>query len=131
MHKREPAQIAVVGIQAGGRLALRALDFGKFYLWSDRSGDARGDPILQLEDIVEGSLEAFRPKVRAGGRVDQLPGDADTIGGPAHATFKHVADSELPANLLHVDSAALVREARVACDHKQPADARQGRDDFL
>ena len=49
------------------------------------------------------------------------------IAGLAHAAFQHVAHAELAPDLLHVDGAALVGEARIAGDHEQPAQARQAR----
>ena len=124
MEVRHAAQIIVVGVQAFGWLALRALDLGPLELRRNRADDRLGDLILQLEDIVEGAFEALGPQMRPGGRIDQLPGDPHPVRRLAHAAFQHIAHAELTADLFHVDSAALVGEARIACDHEQPANAR-------
>src|SRR5215471_12794522 len=66
-----------------------------------------------------------------GARVDQLSGDADSTSALAHRAFKHVTDSELPPDLLHIDGLALVSEARITGGDEQPADAREGGRDLL
>ncbi|MNF84439.1 hypothetical protein D3C84_668000 [compost metagenome] len=97
----------------------------------DGTDDAFSDLILQLEDVVERAFEALRPEVRSGRRIDQLPGDAHPVTGPAHAAFQHVTHAELLADTLDVHGAAFVREAGIARDHEQPTDPRQGSDDVL
>src|SRR5690606_29243611 len=116
MHMGEPAQIAVVGIEARCRLRLRAFDLGQLYLRGNRAGDARGDLVLQLENVVQPSFETLRPKVSARARANQLARDAYAVAGPAHAAFQQIADTELLPNLRRVHEPALVREARVAGD---------------
>src|ERR1700694_439235 len=69
--------------------------------------------------------------MRARDRIDELPGDADTAPGLAHATFQHIANAKLAPDLLHVDAMPLVDEARITGGHRQPAHARQPGDDFL
>jgi hypothetical protein len=69
--------------------------------------------------------------MRAGERIDQLRGDADAAAPFAHRAFEHVAHAEFAPDLLHVDGLALVREARIAGDDEQPADAGQCRGDLL
>src|ERR1700694_5470309 len=69
--------------------------------------------------------------MRARDRIDELPGDADTAPGLAHATFQHIANAKLAPDLLHVDAMPLVDEARIAGGHRQLAHARQPGDDFL
>ena len=93
--------------------------------------DLRRHHVLQLEDVLQFAVHAVGPESGAGLGVDQLPGDAQPVAGLAHASFKHVADAELAADLLHVDRAALVGEAGIAGDHEQPVHARQGGDDLV
>ncbi len=69
--------------------------------------------------------------MRAGRRVDELPGDADSARRSANAAFQHIAHAEFAADLLQVDGAALVCKAGIARDDEQPADARQSEDDVL
>jgi hypothetical protein len=35
--------------------------------------------VLKLEDVFEGPVEAIGPEMRAGKRINQLPGDADPL----------------------------------------------------
>src|SRR5207245_9998953 len=49
----------------------------------------------------------------------------------AHAAFEHITHAKLTTHLLHVHRPPLVGEARIARDHEEPTQARQGRDDFL
>jgi hypothetical protein len=65
------------------------------------------------------------------GGIDKLSCDADSICRFANATFQHVAHPELASDLLHVDGAPLVREARVAGDDEQRLEMRQRRDDVI
>ena len=57
--------------------------------------------------------------------IDKLTCDTHAISSLAHATFEYVADPKLAADLFHVDGPAFVGKTRIACDHKQPAKARQ------
>ncbi len=126
-----PAQIVVVGVEVFGSLAFRPLDLRALELRRDVADDVGGDLILQFEDVVECAFETFRPKMRPGRGVDQLPGDTHAVRRLAHAAFQHVTHAEFAADLLHVDGAALVGEARVAGDDEQPAIMRQRGDDVL
>src|SRR5690606_33055432 len=53
------------------------------------------------------------------------------IAHSAHAAFEHIADPELPADLLHIHASALVGEAGVARAHEEPLHARQRGDDVF
>src|SRR5207244_3814797 len=79
----------------------------------------------------ERTIEAVGPEMSAGFRIDQLPSDAHPAAAFAHRAFEHIAHAHFTADLLHIDRLSLVREARIARDHEEPADARQGRDDLL
>src|SRR5262249_48661641 len=67
----------------------------------------------------------------ATGSIDQLSRDAHALSVLAHAAFEHITNAKLPTNLFYIDRTALVAKARIARDHKQPADATQRRDDVL
>src|SRR6266849_5721725 len=69
--------------------------------------------------------------MRASCRVDQLAGDAHTLAGFAHRAFQDIADAKFAPDLLHIDTLALVREARIAGDYEEPADAAERGDDLL
>src|SRR5690606_5437320 len=113
------------------RLPFRARDHRALELLRDRADDTLGDPILQLEYVVERALITIGPKMPARIGVDQLAGNADAAGRFAHAAFEQIAYAELAAYLLHVARPSPIDEARIACDHEQPAYVGQGRDDVL
>ena len=69
--------------------------------------------------------------MHAGLRLDKLRGDAHTLAGLAHAPLQHIAHAKLAADLLHIDRASLVGEARIARDDEEPADPRQCCGDLL
>ena len=52
-------------------------------------------------------------------------------GEKSLAAFEEVAHAQLAAYLLNVYGLALVSEARIGRDHKQPAEPRQSRNDVL
>ena len=122
---RHAAQEVVIGVEAFGRLALCAFDFGAFKLMRDRADDALGDPILKLEDVVERAFIALGPEMAAGRCIDELSGNAHAVRRFADAAFQHIAHAQVAADLLHIDGPALVGEARIARDHEQPAYVRQ------
>src|SRR5262249_28301439 len=128
---RQGAQMEVVRGEVRGRLAAGALDLGLTQFWFDRAGDIGGDPILQIENVVERTVKAIGPDVCAGRRVDQLPGDAHPAAGFAHATFEHVAHAQFLRYLFYVDGAALVGERGIAGDDKEPRQPRDCRRDLL
>ena len=49
-----------------GELQYGAFDPGLPQLWFDRAGDAEGDLILQLENVIERAVKAVGPDVIAG-----------------------------------------------------------------
>src|SRR5262249_13887850 len=63
--------------------------------------------------------------------VDKLPCNADPIGRFPDTAFEQVAHAQLTAHLPNVDGLALVSEARIARDYKQPPDTRQSSNDVL
>src|SRR5262245_65060109 len=63
--------------------------------------------------------------------IDKLPCNTDPIGRFPDTAFEQVAHAQLSAHLLNVHCLALVREARMACDHKQRAETRQCSNDVL
>jgi hypothetical protein len=130
VEARHRAQEVVIGVEACW-LALGALDFGLLQLRRDRADDGRGDPILQLENVLDLAVEAIGRNVRAGRCIDELRRDAHTVGRFAHAAFKNIAHAELAPDLLYVHCAALVGEARIAGDDEQPAHARERADNVF
>src|SRR6266480_1503096 len=65
------------------------------------------------------------------GGIDELSRDAHSVCRLANAAFQHVAHPKLTPDLLHIDGAPLVNEARVAGDDEQRLETRQRGDDVL
>src|SRR5215813_7994459 len=85
----------------------------------DRGGNAPGDLVLEGKDIGQFAIVALRPQVVTSRRLDQLCGDAETIGGPPHAAFEHVAHAEFATHFAYVHSRTLVSKGDAARDHKK------------
>ena len=66
-----------------------------------------------------------------GGGIDELSRDAYSISRFANAAFQHVAYPKFAPDLLHIDGAPLVGEARIAGDDEQRLEMRQRRDDVI
>ena len=81
-----------------------------------RAGDALGDLVLEVEEVVDDAVIGIGPEMRAACRIDELRGDAHAVAGLAQAALEHVADAELARDLAHVDG-------RVPCRHR-PSCAR-------
>ena len=67
----QSAQIEVIGIEAVGPLASRAVDLALPERRLDDTGDIDGDLVLKLENVFERAVEAVGPEMRAGCRVDR------------------------------------------------------------
>src|SRR6516165_349011 len=130
-NHRIGAQVEVVGSKVVRRAAGRAGGLGGLQCRLDHAGDARRHLVLQLEDVFQRAVEAVGPQMRAGHRVDQLPGNTDPIATLAYRPFEHIADAQLAADLLHVDRLTLVRKTRIAGDDEEPADTGERGDDLL
>src|SRR5262245_17802795 len=125
------AQKQVVGIEAFGWFAPHTFDFCLFEPRRDCTHHTCGHLVLQFEDILDRSFEAICPKMGRGRGIDKLPGNSDSIGRFPHTAFEKVPHAQLAARLRHVHRPAFVREARIARDHKQPAETRQSGNDVL
>src|ERR1700730_6848291 len=63
--------------------------------------------------------------MRPGFGIDQLRIHANLVTSSAYAAFEDVVNTELAADLLHVDRLALVSKSGGAGDHKAPGNPRQ------
>ena len=93
----------------------------------DRDRHRLGDLVLHRENVGEIAVVALGPDMIAGLGLDQLRGDPDAVAGFAHAAFEHIAHAQFAPDLLHIDRAALVGEARIAGDDEQRADSATAR----
>ena len=130
-QQRIGAQQVIVCIEPGRPVAPEPADLGELQCRLDRRGDTLGNPVLQLEDILQIAIETVRPEMGARRGIDELAGDAKLVATAADAALQHVGHAELLPNLADIDRSALVGERGVAGDDEQPAAARQRRDDLL
>src|SRR5258705_1021135 len=118
------AQIERIGVETAGRLALGTLDLGFFHHWRDRPDNALSYLVLQIEDVADPTIKPVGPKMGPRGGIDELSRDAHSVCRFANAAFQHVTHPKLAPDLLHVDGAPLVCEARAAGDDEQCLEMR-------
>jgi|SRR5215831_19883749 len=63
---------------------------------------ARGNLILNSENVPQLAVVALGPTVSAGNGIDELSADADAITSATDAAFENVAHAELAADLPYV-----------------------------
>ena len=88
-HVRQRLQHQVPRIDALRRLAPHPRRLGDQDLRPDRTDDAVGDVVLQLEDVGQLAIVAVGPQVDAVRGIDQLSGDAH----PARRTLRTLPSS--------------------------------------
>jgi hypothetical protein len=110
---------------------LCALNFRSHDPWRDGPYNALGNLVLNNKDVFERTLVTLCPDVLSATRVDQLRGDANAIGRLSHAPFEHIANTELPPYLTHIDGLTFVGKRRVAGDDEQPMRLGQRRNDVF
>jgi hypothetical protein len=85
---RKCAQNEIVGVKIVRPFAFDVLDLRGAQARLDRANDRQSDLVLQREYIVERTVIALGPKMRAGLRLDELCGDADTVASLSYASPK-------------------------------------------
>ncbi len=81
---------------------------------AQRRHDGRRDFVLDGEDVFELAVVALRPDVCLGEAVDELDGDAHTVGRLADASLYDVVDAEFLGDAPRRHRLALVHENGVA-----------------
>src|SRR5262249_1470632 len=114
----------VVSVEALGRLPSRTLDLRALEPWLNGPHHPCGYLILELKYVLQGTIEAVRPNVSAGCRIDELSGEPHAISCLAHAPLEDVTHPEFGRELFHIDGPALVSEAGISRDDKQRPTAR-------
>jgi hypothetical protein len=125
-HKSKFVGTEIVGTASSRFRLLRRFDLGR-----DGGHDGPRQFLLYREYVLQHPVVALSPDVVAGHCVDELGGHANPIRRLADASFQHVADAELAADLLDVGRLAFVRERRVARDHEERMKTRQLGDDIF
>src|SRR5262249_46918018 len=116
-------QQQIVGVKIFRPLTFDALDFCGTQARLHGTNDCERHLVLEGEDIVKRAIVSFGPEMGTGFRLDELTGDAHSVGTFTNAAFQHVTDAEFAADLLYIDHSTLVDEARVPRDDEQPFDA--------
>jgi len=114
-----------------GGLSNSAVDFGAAQRRLDSRDDAGRHLVLQVEDVRKFTIESISPDVLTGLRLDELARDAYPSSCLTYAALEHVANSEVPGDMLHVHGPALVSKTRVPGYDEEPFHLREGRDDVL
>ena len=131
MEARHASQVIVPGVEVLGPLDARALVLEVLQLRHDGGGDAVGDLVLYVEDVLQLAVEALGPDVVVGVGVDELRRDPQAVAGLSHAAFQDVAGPQLPGDLADPGVLVFEREAGVAGHHGKRAPVRQSGDDVL
>ena len=69
-------KVSVVDGEAARSLTARALDLRGLNAMFDQHGDALGNPVLKVEELLGRPVELLCPKMRSGRSVDQLRRDS-------------------------------------------------------
>src|SRR5260370_11971547 len=112
------ALVSRPGVEAAGRLAHRAVQFGIGDGRRDCDCYGLGNLVLQCENIGNFAIVTVGPDMFAGLGLDQLRGDADAVADPAQAGFEDVTHTPFAPYWLQADRRTLVREASVARDYE-------------
>ena len=112
-------------------LAFHPLDLDLFHLGRNGTHHARRHLVLQVEDVLEQSVETVRPQMAACGGIDQLAGNTHTATRLPDTALENLAHTQLTPDLLDVDGTALLGEAGITRDHEKGVEARQACDDVF
>ncbi len=127
----ESLQVEVVGLGIRGRTLLQRRLLlrmqGDLQVFDDRLGDL----VLDFEDIGFFAIEAFRPHMQAGPRIDELGGHAKPGAGFPDASLEDRADLEHLPDAADVEVLALQGERRCPGHHAHALKSRERVDEFL
>lgn len=115
-------EIEQIGFEvAGGRTASDAVAFQSVQGHVQRlQYDRIGQFILQFEQVLDASIEVFRPQMESRLAVDQLCSDPEALTGTAHAAFENRAHFEFARDFTQIDVSALVGKRRGPRRNVQP-----------
>ena len=91
----------------------------------------RGDLVLQVEYVIERSLQFFRPNHSAAGGFDKFGRNPDTLVGPANTASNDVFNRDLAGKIFRPGITVPKHEGRMRIDYEKFAVAAQVGDDVL
>ena len=125
------AQESIVGLGAMGERRSQVLALSATHFYSQRRYDALGDFVLHVEDRAHLAVVALRPKMSAGGRLDELRIDSHSLSHPAYASVENEAHIKSLGCLANVERLVFVNESRVAGDDQEIGVFRQPGDQIV
>src|SRR5262249_54220679 len=93
------AQEPVIGVEIHRRLSPGALGFSELNRGRNGADHVGRDPILEIEHVLECSIETVSPYMNASFTINELSGNANLPAGFANASLQDVADAELLPHL--------------------------------
>ena len=113
------AQHVIIGTSRSG-----AARRGMYVVLTSQFADKRVhdngcDFVLNFKNIVQVAVEAFRPDLVPGRRLNQLRRHSNLIARLSDATVKDVSDAQLARDIRYLQIATPVDEGRLTRDDKQ------------
>jgi hypothetical protein len=118
-----------LAIARGG--AIEHLALGRTQSDLERGDDALRDFGLDVEQILQCSIETLCPDRVAIGRPHQLGADPRPCSGAAHAALHQIGDAELAPHGTRRQAALAIRQHLATCGNLKPRQARQIDDQVL
>src|SRR5262249_50890142 len=96
---RQRLKEEIISVEALWPLAACPLDSGLAAIRLDDADPPLGDRVLEIEDVLHGTIVFVRPEMRAAARLDQLGCDTQPIADLADTALQHISHAELAPDL--------------------------------
>src|SRR6202044_390854 len=123
--QRVALEHALVGCEAGRRLAPRTLVHRHLHAADERTDERLHHPVENGEYLVRPAVEFFDPDVVAALGIDQLHADTDALAHASDAAADQEAHVQIAGDLLPIDRDAAVAERGRAGPHREQPPTRQ------
>src|SRR6516165_9837063 len=111
-RQRVPLEDALVGFEARGRLASRAVNVGHLHPAYERADDPLYNLVLDGKDLRLEAVKMVTPDLMAARCVDELHRDSDAIADATYAPLDHEANVQFARHGSDVYVGAAVLERR-------------------
>ena len=125
------AQIQIICLRILGERLGQLRRLGQMQLDPQRACHFFRHVALQGKKILLGRIIRFRPKMESVATSMSCADNAHLARSVADASFQHVANAELPANLANVQVLILEREGSGSGDDEKPVHVRERVDDLF